>query len=292
MIWKISTVCILLSVTCADDKKWVWDNNSRSSSRSASLRDPEYFNRQDASVRYEVYENERPFNNYPTNGFSDRPYNQIPSEVGSSFRPRPKPISSDGFRPGGLYAETSYGSGYGQGQGNYDSDDRPVPDILTGPIPSWVKEGPYKEFDRCKCAEKFNCNSPGISYGHCDVGKQYCCYSTTKKNQLGGPLPSRPVHSSENGILVGPGGPFDRPNTFQRPHFGNGLGPKPVGSFRPGSGGFGLGGRPHPGFVGQNSNSPENGILIGPGGPYDRPIQGYDLDFNPRSAADASKRKS
>lgn len=58
------------------------------------------------------------------------------------------------FRPGGLYGD---GDGhYGHGGGN--------PDILTGPVPSWVKVPPFKQFDTCKCTEKFNCKSPGISY--------------------------------------------------------------------------------------------------------------------------------
>lgn len=52
------------------------------------------------------------------------------------------------------------GGGYGQGF-------RPGvnPGILTGPIPSWEQQRPHLlNFDKCKCAEKFNCNSPGISY--------------------------------------------------------------------------------------------------------------------------------
>ncbi|KAG5880695.1 hypothetical protein JTB14_024267 [Gonioctena quinquepunctata] len=294
MICKLSTVVIILATTWADrdDKKWVWSSNSRNGGRSAALRDPSSFNSQDPSFRYEVYENEGPPINYPPN---ERPFggNQLPFEGGTSFRPGPRPIPNEGFRPGGVYGQNNVGSGYGQGQGNYHTDDRPIPEILTGPIPSWEKEGPFKEFDRCKCTEKFNCNSPGISYGHCDAGKRYCCYSTSKKGQLGGPLPSRPVHSPENGILVGPGGPFDGPNDYQRPSFSRpGAGPRPVGNFRPEGNGFGLGGRPRPAFTEQNIYSPENGVLIGPGGPFDRPNQDYDPGFSPRSASGSSKRKS
>lgn len=47
--------------------------------------------------------------------------------------------------------------------------------------------------------------------GHCDVGKQFCCYGKS------GPAPSKPIHSASNGVLIGPGGPFDKPDT------GNGI---------------------------------------------------------------------
>lgn len=114
--------------------------------------------------------------------------------------------------------------------------------------------------------------------GHCDVGKQYCCYN--KHGEIEGSLPpSRPIHSPENGVLVGPGGPYDVPNRL--PYPGRpGIGPQRpgLGPLRPG-GGFGLGpgnpgvftgpggghlGRPLPG-------RPLNGIYQGPGGPYDQP---------------------
>lgn len=69
------------------------------------------------------------------------------------------------FRPGGVYGgQNNINAGYGPGQGTYYPNEGPAPGILTGPVPSWQQQGPFKEFDRCKCAEKFNCNSPGISY--------------------------------------------------------------------------------------------------------------------------------
>lgn len=61
------------------------------------------------------------------------------------------------LRPGGVYNQ---GAGIYDGYGHGGQH----PGILTGPVPSWVKESPIKDFDKCKCAEKFNCNSPGISY--------------------------------------------------------------------------------------------------------------------------------
>jgi len=117
-------------------------------------------------------------------------------------------------QPGGVYGGSPVRPTYGAQEPYYPQETNPG--ILTGPTPSWVREGPIKNFDKCKCSEKFNCNSPGISYGHCDVGKQYCCYST--KKEFGGPVPSKPVHSIENGILVGPGGPIDPiPGTINYP---------------------------------------------------------------------------
>lgn len=58
---------------------------------------------------------------------------------------------------------------------------------------------------------------------------------------MGGPIPSRPVHSPENGILVGPGGPVDYPSPARPPIYHQ----KPIGGF------------------GNNGN----GVLVGPGGP-------------------------
>ncbi|KAK9884347.1 hypothetical protein WA026_005297 [Henosepilachna vigintioctopunctata] len=139
-------------------------------------------------------------------------------------------------RSGGLRYEEpgiqNINGGYGQGgrpfgRPQYNPNDPREPGILTGPIPSWVQEKPFKNFDTCKCTESFNCRSPGLSYGHCDVGKKYCCYNRNKIEELGSDFPSRPVHSPENGILVGPGGPsvhqgFGRPGFIggQRPSYG------------------------------------------------------------------------
>ncbi|XP_072392723.1 uncharacterized protein [Diabrotica undecimpunctata] len=231
------------------DKKWVWGEGSKESGRSFGLSDA-------ASSRYEVYEDERPFNNYPPNGFVNGP---VPG-------PLPGPVIN---KPGGIYEGNN--QLYGGGQGAFYPGDGNGPGVLTGP----VEDGSYKEYDRCKCTERFNCNSPGISYGHCDAGKRYCCYST-KKGPIGGHVPSRPIHSPENGILVGPGGPV-----------GGNYYPRPVGNFggpiRPG--GFGLGPRPISGFSGQNVYAPENGVLVGPGGPS-RPHFGLNPGFSPRSAVD------
>lgn len=79
-----------------------------------------------------------------------------------------EPLTNDilNYRPGnnpnGIYNVNN--QLYGEGHGQYYPNDRPGPGSLAGPSSSFQGEGPYKEFDRCKCTERFNCNSPGISY--------------------------------------------------------------------------------------------------------------------------------
>ncbi|XP_030755243.1 uncharacterized protein LOC115881749 [Sitophilus oryzae] len=263
-----------------DDKRWVWSGNGRSNENARN------YNGGGVTVvrpqtKYNVYEDNDYRPNAPINGdyFTPNVINQgslVLNERPPLYENRP-PVSGVGFlpenRPGGVYNNINRPS-YG-GSGPYIPEGDESPGILTGPVPSWVKEGPFKEFDKCKCTEKFNCNSPGISYGHCDTGKSYCCYSTKKLQ--GGPLPSKPVHSIENGILVGPGGPVDPiPGvaSFNKPpkQFGG------AGYYRPGGfqGQYNNHGSNYAGIRGEpNEYSPANGILVGPGGPYDRPGAGF-----------------
>ncbi|XP_066262123.1 uncharacterized protein [Euwallacea similis] len=250
--------CVLLAVTLGacvadrDDKKWVWNQSGRSAN-ARSFTNP-------INSRYNVFEEVDEYQPQGANNLFNSAQN---SALANQRPPLPPPVAGLEFlpeeRPGGVYGGTApFKPAYG-GLGPY----RPEASApLTGPVPSWVQEGPIKNFDKCKCAEKFNCNSPGISYGHCDVGKQYCCYSSRK--DFGGPIPSRPVHSLENGVLVGPGGPIDPlpggiNNFGGRPNKQVGL----YGAGRPE--GFGAAG----GIRGQNEYSPANGILVGPGGPLD-----------------------
>uniref|UniRef100_A0A224XVG2 Putative serine/threonine-protein kinase fhke n=1 Tax=Panstrongylus lignarius TaxID=156445 RepID=A0A224XVG2_9HEMI len=60
-------------------------------------------------------------------------------------------------------------------------------------------------FDKCKCAHSFNCKSPAILFGTCDVGKKYCC------EKFSAPRPRGPAGGdlSDPPVLIGPGGPFD-----------------------------------------------------------------------------------
>ncbi|XP_044763248.1 uncharacterized protein LOC123320123 [Coccinella septempunctata] len=254
----------------AEENKWVWQDNGRNGeARNRGLR----YEKPDKG-RYNIYENqdvyepnrpvdERPI--YPDSGYVSRP--QLgPYQNERPYNQRPPLIQNN--RPGGLYGNGGGGYGRPVPSDGYYPNDPSDPGVLTGPIPSWVKEGPFKNYDTCKCTEKFNCRSPGISYGHCDVGKKYCCYNRNKIEDLGSDYPSRPVHSAENGILVGPGGPvghLGRPGLVNRPDNGILVGPgndfgRPGGFNRPGL----IGGRP-------NGYGSQNGVLVGPGArPYDR----------------------
>ncbi|XP_025407888.1 uncharacterized protein LOC112681786 isoform X2 [Sipha flava] len=96
--------------------------------------------------------------------------------------------------------------------------------ILTGPVPSWQRPAVHKNgdptnFEKCKCSFSFNCKSPGIKFGSCDEGKQYCCYNdfdgansgSQEIDKYGGDR-SEPVPS----VLIGPGGnrPGLRPGIY------------------------------------------------------------------------------
>ncbi|XP_050300153.1 uncharacterized protein LOC126738757 [Anthonomus grandis grandis] len=276
-----------------DDKKWVWgENNRNANGRSYTsglvLKNP--------NTRYNVYEETDDY--FPNGSNQYYPSNNRPL-IGNNprpliYEPRP-PISGTGFipeeRPGGIYSgSNSYRPTYG-GPHNQNYPDVESSIGLSGA--SWHKEGgPFKQFDKCKCTEKFNCNSPGVSYGHCDVGKQYCCYATK-----GEPTSSRPVHSIENGVLVGPGGPIDPisgfsgGNKFPRP-------PKQLGGggfYRPSSGfqGGQYGSRPVGGYSGlsePNEYSAANGILVGPGGPFDQ--HGFGIGRSAKTSIDAKSAKN
>ncbi|XP_045465622.1 translation initiation factor IF-2-like isoform X3 [Harmonia axyridis] len=278
----LGIICTSSVTISAADNKWVWKDSGRS--EEGRNRDSRYEKsdngRYNVQENYDDYVQNRPINDrpiYPNPGLISRPQiGVIP--IDPPYNPRPPIIQSN--RPGGLYGNNGYGRP--NPSTGYYPNDPADPGVLTGPIPSWVKEGPFKNYDTCKCTEKFNCRSPGISYGHCDVGKKYCCYNRNKIEDLGSDYPQIPVHSAENGILVGPGGPsggLGRPGYYGRP-VGNGrpengilVGPegdrndlgRPGGFGRPsGIGRPGFGGRP-------NGYGADNGVLVGPNrSPYAR----------------------
>lgn len=64
------------------------------------------------------------------------------------------------FRPGGVYGLRPKPTG---GYGLVNHPYRPG-GVITGPEPTWSQPRPLKNFDKCKCSEKFNCPSPGITY--------------------------------------------------------------------------------------------------------------------------------
>nr|CAD7463185.1 unnamed protein product [Timema tahoe] len=47
---------------------------------------------------------------------------------------------------------------------NNNNNNRPGPGVLTGSLPSLNGDRQYHEYDRCKCAHSFNCESPGIQF--------------------------------------------------------------------------------------------------------------------------------
>lgn len=130
-------VLICTSVLC-EDKKWVWEKNSR----NAKLRDADDLK---GSPRYEIFEPEggdfdydrpqRPHQNYPGNRPNYRP------PFGGPGPQRP-PFGGNLGGPGGYYPNQNVDPGF-NGLGG-----RP----------------PFKRFDTCSCTEKFNCQSPGLSY--------------------------------------------------------------------------------------------------------------------------------
>ncbi|VEN46826.1 unnamed protein product [Callosobruchus maculatus] len=246
-------LCVFVSSTYADrdDRKWVWDDNKRGSARFID-------SHSEAAERYNVYE-------------ADQNGGPLYTEV----LPRPQPIIPE--RPGNVYLDNNQGA-YGLGAGSYHVTNGVAQGVLTGPVQNQV---PLQDLDRCKCTQKFNCQ--GIAYGHCDVGKQYCCYSSSQVKPQGVFRPAVPGNSIDsNGVLVGPGA--------TRPGYGleNGVltAPKP---------GYGLENgiltaparpvvRPHrPSIVGGHNRRPfngntyssANGVLVGPGGPIDRPGYGF-----------------
>lgn len=94
------------------------------------------------------------------------------------FRPagvyglKPAPPGGYGFKPAlnvgyGLQSATPTG-GYGLQSaiptGGYGLANHPYKPgvVLKGPEPTWSQPRPLKNFDKCKCAEKFNCQ--GLSY--------------------------------------------------------------------------------------------------------------------------------
>ncbi|XP_054277720.1 cleavage and polyadenylation specificity factor subunit 6-like [Macrosteles quadrilineatus] len=109
--------------------------------------------------------------------------------------------------------------------------------VLTGPVPSWERPPPPKNgdptsFDTCKCVNSFNCKSPGLQFGSCDVGKSYCCYNNPGFGVYQGSGGPGAFGNKEAGpaVLAGPGGPIDK----LRPDFPGPLGrPFPDEPFYP-----------------------------------------------------------
>ncbi|KAG8299414.1 hypothetical protein J6590_101796 [Homalodisca vitripennis] len=182
----------------------------------------------------------RPIPSRPSGGFNLPP--PRPSGPGGQFNGRPPPPG-----PNGQFLGRPPPPGPG-------GPPRPDLGVLTGPVPSWEKPLPPKNgdptsFDSCKCVNSFNCKSPGLKFGNCDVGKVYCCFNN----------PGFGIHPSGSpgafgsrgegpAVLAGPNGPVDkiRPDFyrpqgssfpdepfFNRPPPPPGAGPFPFDDFAP-----------------------------------------------------------
>ncbi|BES97571.1 Hypothetical protein NTJ_10385 [Nesidiocoris tenuis] len=112
-------------------------------------------------------------------------------------------------RPGGFDRPGGIDRPYDRLPGTYPTPTNPSfrpppPSPIPGGLINSGIDDPTK-FDKCKCTHSFNCKSPGIVFGSCDVGKKYCCEKRiTHSNGIpvgDGPLPE---------VLAGPGGPVDQ----------------------------------------------------------------------------------
>uniref|UniRef100_A0A8D9ARY8 Uncharacterized protein n=1 Tax=Cacopsylla melanoneura TaxID=428564 RepID=A0A8D9ARY8_9HEMI len=217
--------------------------------------------------RYEVEENlnsglitiqpSRPLPNQGGGGVISLPPRPIPGPIPLPQNQRP----GERFPPGpvlqgGLNPNSRPGSGQlvpAQSRpGGAIAGPPPSVGILTGPVPSWEKgplnkNGDPTSFQNCKCAHSFNCKAPGIQFGKCDEGKQYCCF-----NDLNGP--NKKEHGP-SGPLRGPGGDNEgfgsEPLILTGPSSPGGhYGAKPAVPHRngPNQGGFGGGPRDYDDF--------------------------------------------
>ncbi|XP_050525618.1 uncharacterized protein LOC126896690 isoform X2 [Daktulosphaira vitifoliae] len=238
-------ILLMIGVTVSDDDKWVWgrsNDQSRADSRIGTvpsgdvsyvarpiLRDPNgrrpnllfqpannprlenkrYRDEPLRGPRYEVNEDFLPDReplipqpaNHVSEAFANRPVRPL-SGAGPIYQPtpalkpqRPLELANIPLRRPIAGASEPQGATVG---------------ILTGPVPSWQGPVPHRNgdptnFEKCKCSFSFNCKSPGIKFGSCDQGKQYCCYNdfddfNAAIKDVGGDR-SEPVPS----VLVGPG---------------------------------------------------------------------------------------
>ncbi|XP_046471303.1 uncharacterized protein [Neodiprion pinetum] len=272
-------ILILTVAAAAEDSKWIWGDEEKA--RAGDNR----------NIRYNVHE-------YPDNsdgGFASQ--NQFRPQYPGPYGPNSRPIRpGDGNQvlvgpdgPSGiigraqrflieLFSDLLFRPGnnrpFRPGGDGFDHNSGPVvpgvnvDPILSGPVPSWIRNDPrYQEFDTCKCSRGFNC--PGVKFGSCSRGKQYCCFSSRKYGgtgngyqQFNGNYPNRPQY---------PGNLPFRPFNAIPPEYyenGNNYGGDYDGDYY---GQYQNGGydRPY-----NNYNRPYNNYGNGPDGYYDRPYRG------------------
>ncbi|XP_069699077.1 proline-rich proteoglycan 2-like [Periplaneta americana] len=231
---SLAAVMFTFSTARAEpENKWVWSGSGRNIGGTAP-----YYAEDVARPLYRPGGNGyRPpapvfevtdFTNPPPLLQPSRPVTRPPNNYRPIDGPRPGGpgifTGPDGPRPVGPGVLTGPDGPRPGGSGIFTGPDNQRPGgsgILTGPVPSWEQRPgdkyAYKDYEHCKCVFAFNCPSPGIKFGQCDAGKQYCCFSP-KPNGNGGLPPVnrgpgvgygdasiRPTYARP--ILVGPGGP-------------------------------------------------------------------------------------
>nr|CAD7449157.1 unnamed protein product [Timema bartmani] len=164
--------CLLpYSHTENSPNKWVWSSNGRSID----------------GISYDTEEGNshssyRPKNDYTRLNNNYRKISDIPTNKVTIFRP-PAPIyenegDNNQFRPPLRpmrpfpqpplpppdYQQYRPPINNNYNNNNNNNNNRPGPGVLTGPLPSLNGDRQYHEYDRCKCAHSFNCESPGIQF--------------------------------------------------------------------------------------------------------------------------------
>nr|CAD7394459.1 unnamed protein product [Timema cristinae] len=234
--------CLLpYSHTENSPNKWVWSSNGRSidgisydteeGNSNPSYRPKNDYTRLNNNYRppAPIYENEGDNNQFRPPLRPMRPFPQPPLPPPDYQQYRP-PINNN-------YNNNNYN--------NNNNNNRPGPGVLTGPLPSLNGDRQYHEYDRCKCAHSFNCESPGIQFGHCDTDKKYCCYNLKPGHRqepnpgnrgpgggfgVGPGSNGRPIY--DRPVLVGPGGPTGIVSGPNRPPY-NQYGREDTDNYRP-----------------------------------------------------------
>lgn len=227
MLLFSSIIIGLLSTTSGADDKWVWNGNARnggqgtSNSKLLRAENGRYGVFEESDLPNEAYNPVlRPLPSNlpplvrPPNIPIDRPPSQRPSGLGSfynqpgnNFGPDRFP-SNGGFERPDRFDGNDFSSRPGASPYPWSNPSfRPTPPAGRPSKPGIINtdnQDPTK-FETCKCAFSFNCRSPGIAFGSCDVGKKYCC----EKNLVH----TNGIPTGEDGpypeVLAGPGGPVD-----------------------------------------------------------------------------------
>ncbi|XP_015600294.1 uncharacterized protein LOC107270110 isoform X2 [Cephus cinctus] len=188
--WEIlASIAILVSIVSGEEAKWIWGEGAKKKSDTI-----------EKNARYQVYE-------YPSNGNLNagvRP--QYSGPYGSDSGPilpvnHGTQILVGPEGPTGIVGRPGINNG-----GIVSGPIKPgfnVDPITVGSVPSWIKQDHrYREYDSCKCSYGFNC--PGLKFGSCAKGKQYCCYDSRKLHGLAPAHANYSPHGAYQGLPFKP----------------------------------------------------------------------------------------